>query len=90
MPDQVRERRGTVFGSEDCEVRGRTDRSPSRPPRIAYAASFGSSLLDQSQESLVASPQFEPTIRQVTEFRRTIEGNIVDLRRVGKGGSGLD
>ena len=55
MPDQVRERRGAVFGSEDCEVRRRTDRSPSRLPRIAYAAIFGSSPHDQSQESLVAS-----------------------------------
>ena len=39
--------------------------------------------------SVVACPRFEPTIRQVSEFRRTIVGNIVDLRRVGKSGSGL-
>jgi hypothetical protein len=44
---------------------------------------------DQSQESGVACPRFEPTIRQVSEFRRTIGGNIADLRRVGKSGSGL-
>jgi hypothetical protein len=39
--------------------------------------------------SVVACPRFEPTVRQASEFRRTIGGNIVDLRRVGKGGSGL-
>jgi len=33
--------------------------------------------------------RFEPVVRQVSEFRRTIGGNIADLRRVGKGGSGL-
>src|SRR6266702_76611 len=38
--------------------------------------------------SVVACPGFEPTIRQVSEFRRTIGGNIADLRRVGKNGSG--
>jgi transposase InsO family protein len=30
-----------------------------------------------------------PTIRQVSEFRRTIGGNIADLGRVGKSGSAL-
>jgi hypothetical protein len=38
--------------------------------------------------SVVACPRFEPTIRQV-EFRRTIGGNIADLRRVGKSASAL-
>jgi hypothetical protein len=33
--------------------------------------------------------RFEPTIRQVSEFRRTIGGNIADLGRVGKSGSAL-
>ena len=40
--------------------------------------------------SVVASPRFESTTRQASgAFRRTIGGNIVDLRRVGKSGSGL-
>src|SRR6202011_6289206 len=30
--------------------------------------------------SVVASPRLEPAIRQVSEFRRTIGGNIADLR----------
>ncbi|WP_148770570.1 hypothetical protein [Bradyrhizobium rifense] len=34
-------------------------------------------------------PRFEHTVRQAFEFGRTIGGNIADLRRVGKGGSGL-
>src|SRR5713101_8588546 len=42
-----------------------------------------------SPGSGVACPRFEPTIRQVSEFRRTIGGNIADLRRVGKSGSAL-
>ena len=37
----------------------------------------------------LACPRFEPTIRQVSEFRRTIGGNIADLCRVGKSGSAL-
>jgi hypothetical protein len=41
------------------------------------------------QFEMLARPRFEPTIRQVTEFKRAIEENIVDLRRVGKGGSAL-
>ena len=38
---------------------------------------------------MVAGPRFEPAIRQVSEFRRTIGGNIAGLRRVGKSGSPL-
>jgi Periplasmic binding protein len=34
--------------------------------------------------SVVACPRFEPIIRRVSEFRRTIGGNVGDLRRVGK------
>jgi hypothetical protein len=37
----------------------------------------------------LACPRFEPTIRHVSEFRRMIGGNIADLGRVGKSGSGL-
>jgi hypothetical protein len=37
----------------------------------------------------LARPRFEPTVRQASEVRRTIGGNIADLHRVGKGGSGL-
>ena len=36
-----------------------------------------------------STPLLDPTVRQASEFRRTIGGNIADLRRVGKGGSGL-
>ena len=36
-----------------------------------------------------ACPRFEPTVRQASEFRRTIGGNTVGFRRVRKGGRGL-
>ena len=34
-------------------------------------------------------PDLNPNIRPVSDFRRTIGGNIADLRRVGKSGSAL-
>jgi hypothetical protein len=34
-------------------------------------------------------PRFEPTVRQASELRQTVGGNIADLRRVGKSASGL-
>lgn len=45
--------------------------------------------LDRMSVSVVARSRFEPTARHASEFRRTIGGNIADLRRVGEGGGAL-
>ena len=48
-----------------------------------------SKLAPEKKFEMVAGPGFEPTNRPVSELRRTIEGNIADLRRVGESGGGL-
>jgi hypothetical protein len=58
-----------------------------RSGRRGLSASYGR---DQRMSvSVIAPPRFEPTVRQVSELRRTIGDNIADLTRVGKGGSAL-
>jgi hypothetical protein len=59
------------------------------PAAFRPGAFFGQAYRLKQQFEMVARPRFEPIIRQVSEFRRTIGGNIADLRRVGKSGSGL-
>jgi len=43
----------------------------------------------KQQFEMVARPRFEPTVSTSLRVKRTIGENIVDLCRLGKGGSGL-